>query len=79
MNRKKSTLSGEKEIQAEYDRLMQYYQKIPENELAVATELIRNAAFLSVTLRRLQRIICESDLSEEYQNGKDQSGRKCSA
>ena len=47
-----------------------------ENAKGFQQELIQNAAFMAVSLRELQKIINENGYSDEYQNGRDQSGTK---
>ena len=68
-----------KRIEAERKRLMQFYVELPENKLELVTPLIENAAFMKVTLDDLQDLINESGVTDEYQNGENQRGRKISA
>lgn len=72
-------LPNDPEIRAEYKRLLDLYKKAPENKLNLAKKLIARAAFMGVTLDRLEKEIIQNGWEEEYQNGKNQSGKKQSA
>lgn len=52
---------------------------MPQKELEFLGPLIRNAAFMMVTLGELQTQIAEAGAVEEYQNGAAQKGQKVSA
>ena len=68
-----------KRISDEYQRISIYFESLDENEKAVIDPLIRNAAFMRITLDDLQEIIAEQGPVEAYQNGQYQSGVKQSA
>ena len=52
---------------------------LAEKKRAVAIPLIDQAAFMQVTLEDLQAEINQGGCTEEYQNGKNQSGNKATA
>lgn len=72
-------LTKEKRIQEEIDRLTVFYDDVDEAQKAVVTPLIKNAAFMRVTLEDLQDQINEEGPVDEYQNGEGQFGKKQSA
>ena len=49
---------------------------LDSNTYTIAEGLISNAAFMSVTLNKLQQDIAVNGVSEVYQNGSNQSGIK---
>lgn len=69
----------EKLIEEEYQRLSSLFSAADSNERAVLDPLLRNAAFMSVTLGILQKTINEEGAVEHYQNGQFQTGQKPSA
>lgn len=64
------------EVQRE---LVKLCEGLPEKKRAVALPLISQAAFMQVTLEDLQEEINKAGCTEEYQNGKNQSGNKATA
>ena len=72
-------LSKEKRIKTEYARMLKLYAQLPENELSFCDPLLQNAAFMKVTLEDLQESINENGVTDNYQNGANQSGTKASA
>lgn len=66
-------------ITAEYQRIIVFFEKLPGNELAIIDPLIQNAAFMGIALLDLQEIIIRDGVTEEYQNGSNQFGRKPSS
>lgn len=72
-------LAKEKRIQEEIDRLTVFYEDIDETEKAVVTPLVKNAAFMKITLEDLQKQINEEGPVDTYQNGEGQFGKKQSA
>ena len=72
----KRVYTVEQRITKEYKRLLKLYQGMDENRLAVMDSLIKQAAFLSVTLEDLRAEINTKGHSEEYQHGKNQKGTK---
>ena len=55
------------------------FAAMPENELRFCDPLLQNAAFMCVTLQDLQLAINENGVTDNYQNGANQSGTKASA
>lgn len=74
-----SKSTKEKRIQEEIDRLTVFYEDIDEMERAVVTPLVKNAAFMKITLEDLQKQINEEGPVDTYQNGEGQFGKKQSA
>lgn len=72
-------MDTQKKIDKEYSRVYEYFKDLPENQLAVALPLIQNFSFMKVTLEDLQASINENGVSEEYQNGQYQHGKKASS
>ena len=72
-------LSKEARITKEYTRMKKLFSAMPENELSFCDPLLQNAAFMKVTLEDLQRQINENGVTDQYQNGANQSGTKASA
>jgi len=69
----------DKRIKAEFDRLNKIYQDLPGNELELIQPLLRNAAFMKITLDDLSESINQNGATEDYKNGENQFGRKASA
>ena len=70
--RNKAEKTKDQRIRQEYGRMKKLFAAMPENEL-------QNAAFMKVTLEDLQQAINENGVTDEYQNGANQSGTKASA
>jgi hypothetical protein len=70
------TLTKEQRISKEMSRLKKLFSNIPKNIMNSFLALIRNAAFMTVTLEDLQDKINESGAVSEYQNGENQWGTK---
>ena len=75
----KAALPDNKEIKAEYDRLIKLYKSAPKEKLALARKLISRAAFLSVMLDDIENDIDKNGYEQEYRNGEFQYGMKKSA
>lgn len=58
---------------------MKSFERLPAEQLKVATDLISQAAFIAVELEDLAEIISKEGMTEEYQNGANQRGRKISS
>lgn len=69
-------LPDDEEIRSEYDRLMTLYKDAPPATLSLYRKLISRAAFLSITVDRLERDIAENGYQQTYNNGGGQSGTK---
>lgn len=52
---------------------------LPDKKRAVALPLVKQAAFMQITLEDLQAEILAEGCVEEYQNGKNQAGMKATA
>lgn len=72
-------LTKEARIEEEYGRMCEMFSTMPENERRFCDPLLQNAAFMCVTLQDLQAAINEKGATDEYQNGRNQSGTKASA
>jgi len=66
-------------IEAKRKELLAVFEDLSENQKKVASDLISQASFLSVTLEDLNNKINENGTVEEYTNGANQSGRKISS
>lgn len=72
----KKDLTKEEKIKKEYKRLLKIFANLEPGKLKTVDSLIRNAAFMSVSLDELQDIINAEGYVVEYQNGANQSGTK---
>lgn len=75
----KAALPDDLEIGTEYSRLMAIFKNAPKDKLGLSRKLISRAAFLAVTIDRLEKDIAENGYEDEYQNGEFQKGKKKSA
>jgi hypothetical protein len=69
-------LTKEQRISKEMSRLKKLFKDIPKNIMNSVLALIRNAAFMTVTLEDLQEEINKNGAVSEYQNGENQWGIK---
>ena len=69
----------ERDIKKEVKRLQALFSDIPESQGLIASRLIERAAWMTVSLRRLEESMNGAPLVETYQNGADQNGMKQSA
>ena len=72
----KKDLTKEEKIKREVSRLKRIFKDLDKNKLQTVESLIKNAAFMAVSLEELQEIINEEGYTVEYQNGANQSGTK---
>lgn len=72
----KQDLTKDQKIKKEYNRLRRIFKDLDKNKLQTVESLMRNAAFMSVSLEELQDIINAEGYIVEYQNGANQSGTK---
>jgi hypothetical protein len=72
----KKTLQRNELINAEIARLDEIFANIPEKVKNTVSSLIKNAAFMSVTLDELQEKINARGPVSKYQNGANQFGTK---
>jgi len=73
---KRKELTKEQKIRKEIARLHRVFKDLDGNKLQTVESLIRNAAFMAVSLEELQEIINEEGYIVEYQNGENQYGTK---
>ena len=69
----KKDLTKEEKIKREFSRLKRIFKDLDKNKLQTVESLIKNAAFMAVSLEELQEIINEEGYTVEYQNGANQS------
>lgn len=72
----KRELSKDEKIKKEYNRLKRIFRDLDKNKLQTVESLIKNAAFMAISLEELQEIINIEGYTVEYQNGANQSGTK---
>lgn len=72
----KKELTKEERIKKEFNRLKRIFKDLPKDKKDTAVSLIRNAAFMTVTLDDLQESINKNGVISEYQNGENQWGTK---
>jgi hypothetical protein len=69
-------LTKDQRISKEISRLKKLFKDIPKNTMNSVLALIRNAAFMTITLEDLQEEINKNGAVSEYQNGENQWGTK---
>lgn len=69
-------LTKEQRIRAEVRRLNSLFSKMDKNTKKVVESLIKNAAFMAITLTDLQEHINLNGVTDKYQNGENQWGTK---
>ena len=74
-----ATKKKETRIADVQDKLRRLCDGLPEKKRVVALPLVDQAAFMQVTLEDLQKEINQGGCTEEYQNGKNQTGNKATA
>ena len=72
-------MDKDKEIKKELNKLNKIFKNIDDDRKKIVENLIKNAAFMAVTLQELQEYIAEHGCTEEYQNGANQFGKKKSS
>ncbi len=72
-------LPDDKEIRNEFKRIWKLFEGAPEKQLKLAGGEIARAAFLAVTIARLEKDISKNSYEEAYQNGQNQMGKKKTA
>lgn len=72
----KKEITKEQKIKREISRLRRVFRDLDENKLKTVESLIKNAAFMAVSLEELQEIINAEGYVVEYQNGEHQKGTK---
>lgn len=69
-------LEKEKQIKREESRLKRTFKDLSKNTLDTVRPLIKNAAFMAVTLENLQEEINKTGITCSYKNGENQFGTK---
>ncbi len=69
-------LTKNKRISREITRLKKLFKNIPKDTVNAILTLIKNAAFMTVTLEDLQETINREGVVSEYKNGENQFGTK---
>lgn len=72
-------LEKRRRIKKEASKLNRLFKKIDAEKKKAVDSLIKNAAFMTITLEDLQEEINENGVTEEYQNGANQFGKKKSS
>lgn len=75
---RKTLLKEEKDkrIQAEILKLRELFKEIAPNTFETVLSLVKNAAFMTITLEDLQEAINMDGTISEYKNGENQFGTK---
>lgn len=63
-------------IKKEISRLKRLFKDMPKSTISKVISLIENAAFMTITLEDLQKVINKDGAVIEYQNGENQWGTK---
>jgi hypothetical protein len=69
-------IEKDKRIKKEINRLKKLYNEMPANTMGKVISLIKNAAFMTITLEDLQESINSEGAVSEYKNGENQFGTK---
>ena len=72
-------MTTQEQIQKEIENMAEVFADIPSGQAAIAMRLIHRAAFMTVTLQRLEDSLNSSELVEVYQHGEAQTGVKQAA
>lgn len=72
-------MDKEKRVEDKFNELRRLFETLPQNKLKAAEDLIKQAAFLAVTLDDLSYTMSVDGVVEEYTNGEHQKGRKLSS
>jgi hypothetical protein len=66
----------DKRIEREIKRIKAFLKDLPDDRVKTVDSLIRNAAFMTITLEDLQQSMVVNGVISEYQNGENQWGTK---
>jgi hypothetical protein len=69
-------MDKDKRIKKEIERLSKIFQDLSKEKKDTVSSLVRNAAFMTVTLDDLQNKMNQEGVVSEYQNGANQWGTK---
>jgi intergrase/recombinase len=76
MAAEKAEKTKEERISKEFSRLKRLFTKMPDKTKKAVEKLIKNAAFMGITLEDLQEKINTDGPVSEYKNGENQFGTK---
>lgn len=71
----KKDLTKEEKIKREFSRLKRIFKDLDKNKLQTVESLIKNAAFMAVSLEELQEIINEGDTPSNTKTAQIRAGR----
>lgn len=74
--KKYDSMTLDEKIEFQKKKLKTQFSKLDSKTKNIVSPLIDNAAFMTVTLENLQKIISEEGIMIEYQNGANQWGKK---
>lgn len=63
-------------VKKEFNKLRKIYKFLPKDTYQVNESLIKNAAFMAISLQELQATIDKNGYTEVYKNGRNQEGIK---
>jgi len=72
----KKELTKDERKKKEIVRLKRLFKDISKEKIDTVNSLIENAAFMTIQLEDLQKVITENGVISEYQNGANQWGTK---
>lgn len=72
----KKELTKDQKIKKEIARMKRVLKDLDKNKLQIVEPLIKNAAFMAVSLPEIEAVINEQGYTVEYQNGANQFGTK---
>lgn len=75
--KKYDSMTLDKKIEFQKKKLKRQFSKLDSKTKNIVSPLIDNAAFMTVTLEGLQKIISEEGIMIEYQNGANQVLEVC--
>lgn len=75
-NQKSKNITKDERIKKEIQRLKRLFKDMPKSTKDKIDSLIKNAAFMTITLEDLQEAINREGAVAEYQNGENQWGTK---
>lgn len=74
--KKYDSMTLDEKIEFQRKKLKRQFSQLDSKTKNIVSPLIDNAAFMTVTLENLQKIISEEGIMIEYQNGANQWGKK---
>lgn len=76
MARNKSEQARKKRITSEFNRISGALESVPQDKLAAAEKLMREAAYMTEIIADARDEIDANGIVETYQNGENQFGKK---